>query len=104
MAAMNAFARDLPQTQFIYIEALRQTEAHVEKPVVHTLHADANSPAILFTARLRVAGHRHTFHFVSHGLPGVSRRLWTHSGSLVLEVVRWISCARANMSSSAKCH
>src|SRR4030088_1159595 len=85
------------------VKALRQTESHIQKAVVNAFHADADGPAVLFAARLRVAGHGYAFPLVDCGLAGGSRGLFGHKGSLVLELSCWMFCAGANMSSSANC-
>ena len=61
VAAMNALSENLPQAQFIKVEAFRKAQLQIEKAVVDALHADADGPAILFGASLGVAGHGETF-------------------------------------------
>src|SRR5260370_32248532 len=101
MPAMNPLAHDLAQAQLVNVEALGQTEAHIQKAVVDAFHADADGPAVLLAARLRVAGHRHAFRLIPGSLAGVRGGFLAHKGSLARELFRWMFCAGANTSSSA---
>src|ERR1700740_2640666 len=103
MAAMNSFAHDLPHAVLVHVEALGQTESHIQEAVVHALHADADGPAILLAARLRVAGHGDALGFICGSVTEVSGRLWVHRGFVASEVSCLMFCAGANMSSSANC-
>ena len=67
MSAMNLFANDLAEPQFVNIESFGHPKTDVEKAVIHALDADAQSPAVRFGACLRVAGHRDAFGFFRGG-------------------------------------
>src|SRR5271169_914186 len=95
---MKAIAEDLAQAQLVKIKSFGKAKLEIQEAMVDAFQADADGPAVLFVARLRVAGHGETFagFFGNRGGLGhrVSAGAVTPAGA---------ACGGARMSSSANC-
>jgi hypothetical protein len=78
VAAMDALADELAETEFIEIEAFREANFQVEKTVIDAFNADAQIPTESVALGLGVTGHGEDFSFF-----GLHCALFAHVGFLV---------------------
>src|ERR1700744_6370630 len=57
MAAAHAVPQHLADARLKDVKTLRQTNAQIEKSVIHAAQADAQQPTVFFDLRLRITGH-----------------------------------------------
>src|SRR5271157_2606099 len=101
VAAVNAVANRLPQSQFVRLQRFRYTEFHVQKTVIDALYAEPNRPAAVLCTHGGIAGHGTALSFSLRGCSFFCVCLGTHV-YLPGAALFWFS-AGASSSSSVNC-